>query len=96
VNSQEAASQIGVALEQMTLALAGGDVVVAAQMAGQLNTACAAAEAARVRLEPAQREAIAHLLRRCGEAAERRGETLRALLLQNGHSRRAADTYRSG
>jgi hypothetical protein len=95
VSPDQAAARIGAALEEMSEALGRNDLEAAGKLAVTLDAACAQASAAGVQLEPAQREAIAHTFRRCGEAAERRAEELKALLLQSGHSRRATDTYRS-
>ena len=91
----EAAARIGAALEQMTSALALEQLGAADKISGELAALCAEATAGGVQLDPAQREVITHLYRRCGEAAERRGQALQALLLQSGQSRRASETYRS-
>jgi hypothetical protein len=95
VTADEAAAKLRAALENMSAALLRDDLPAAETMAGALTAACAEATAAGVLLEPAERESITHLFRRCAEAANQRQEELRALLLQAGTSRRASDTYRS-
>jgi hypothetical protein len=91
----QAAARIRTALDELTLALARNDLLAAGVLAGRLDAACAEATRAGIRLDPGERDALADSFQRCGEATERRAQSLKALMLQSGDSRRAAARYGS-